>query len=277
MAAAGRRAAPRTRAGLARIFHVLGGTSHTLNGGAALPRRPELGRSSSFALPDYGICGLAWVVILFFCAAHYSFAAETNQVLDSWFSAQTNFHTFTGQVIQTRTLQVLSEPLVCTGKVWIAMPDRFRWEIGQPAQTIALRQPDCLFIIYPRLKRVEKYPLKDTQQGPWRDVLALLDASFPRSRAVMEAQFRVLAITQTNADWLVALQPRSTLARRMMGEIDICVRTNDFSLAATEMKFADGSRMRNDFTHIVLNSVLPEGCFDLKTEPDYTVVEPLKQ
>jgi len=26
--------------------------SHTLKGGAALPRRPELGRSSSFALPD---------------------------------------------------------------------------------------------------------------------------------------------------------------------------------------------------------------------------------
>ena len=32
---------------------------HTLNGRAALPRRPELGRSSSFALPDYEISGLA--------------------------------------------------------------------------------------------------------------------------------------------------------------------------------------------------------------------------
>lgn len=198
-------------------------------------------------------------------------------MLDSWFAAQTNFHTFTAQVIQTRSLQVLSEPLVSTGKVWIAIPDRFRWEIGQPAQTIALRQPDSLFIIYPRLKRVEKYPLNDRQPGPWRDVLALLDASFPRSRAVMEGQFRVLSITQTNADWQVALQPRSTLARRLMAEIDICVRTNDFSLAATEMKFADGSRMRNDFTNIVVNSVLPEKCFDLKTDPDYTVVEPLRQ
>jgi len=220
---------------------------------------------------------LAWVVILFCCACRCAPAAETNQVLDLWFSAQTNFHTFTAQIIQTRTLQVLSEPLVSTGKVWIAMPDRFRWEIGQPAQTIALRQPDSLFIIYPRLKRVEKYPLTGAQPGQWRDVLALLDASFPKSRAVMESQFRVLSITQTNADWQVALQPKSALARSLMGEMDICVRTNDFSLAATEMRFADGSRMRNDFTNIVLNAVLPEGCFDLKTEPDYTVVEPLRQ
>ena len=43
---------------LARIFHIRGGTCHTLYGRAALPRRPELGRSSSFALPDYEICGL---------------------------------------------------------------------------------------------------------------------------------------------------------------------------------------------------------------------------
>jgi len=48
-----------SRTALARIFHILGGTSQTLNGRAALPRRPELGRSSSFALPSYRISGLA--------------------------------------------------------------------------------------------------------------------------------------------------------------------------------------------------------------------------
>lgn len=210
-------------------------------------------------------------------SADRGLAAEPNQVLDAWFSAQTNFHTFTGKVIQTRTLKVLSQPLVSTGQVWIAIPDRFRWEIGQPAQTIALRQPELLSIIYPRLKRVEKYPLNDRQPGPWRDVLALLDASFPRSRAGLEAQFRVLSITQTNASWQVMLQPKSALARRLMADITISVRTNDFSLVATEMKFADGSRMRNEFTDTLTNSVLPEGCFELKPEPDYTVVEPLRQ
>jgi outer membrane lipoprotein-sorting protein len=62
-----------------------------------------------------------------------------------------------------------------------------------------------------------------------------------------------------------------------MAEIGITVRTNDFSLAATEMKFADGSRMRNDFTNVVLNPVLGEGLFDAKLEAGVTVVEPLRQ
>jgi outer membrane lipoprotein-sorting protein len=166
---------------------------------------------------------------------------------------------------------------VSTGKVWVVIPNRFRWEIGQPAQTIALRQPDTLFLIYPRLKRAEKYPLNDNQPGPWRDALALLEASFPRSRADLESHFRVLSVTPTNANWELMLQPKNALARQMMAEIGITVRTNDFSLAATEMKFADGSRMRNDFTNVVLNPVLDEGLFDAKLEAGVTVVEPLRQ
>jgi outer membrane lipoprotein-sorting protein len=204
-------------------------------------------------------------------------AGEDSPLCDNWLSAQTNLHTFVADVIQTRNLKVLSQPLVSTGKVWVATPDHFRWEIGAPPQTIALRQPQALFVIYPKLKRAEKYPLDSKQTGPWRDALALLEASFPRSRADLEAHFRIVSVLQTNACLQLALQPKSVTARRMIAQIDICVRTNDFALLATEMKFGDGSVMRNDFTNAVLNSSLPDGCFDARLDPSVTVVEPLRR
>jgi len=203
--------------------------------------------------------------------------AGPSSVLDTWFDAQTNLHTFTAEVIQTRTFKALAQPLVSTGRVWIATPDHFRWEIGSPAQTIALRLPDTLFVIYPKLKRAEKYPLDDKQSGQWKDVLSLLEASFPRSRADMESRYVVQSVTQTNVVWQLALQPKSSLARRLVAEINLCVRTNDFVLAAMEMKFADGSIMRNDFTNAVLNSRLPDDCFDARLDASIKVVEPLKQ
>lgn len=218
----------------------------------------------------------ALTVFLWLLAGFAARAGEPAPMLESWFSAQTNLHSFTADVIQTRTLKVLSHPLVSPGKVWVILPNRFRWEIGQPAQTIALRQPDTLFLIYPKLKRAEKYPLND-QTGPWRDALAMLEASFPRSRADLESHFRVLSVTPTNANWELRLQPKNALARQMMAEIAITVRTNDFSLAATEMKFADGSSMRNDFTNVVLNPVLGEEIFEAKLDPGITVVEPMRQ
>jgi len=204
-------------------------------------------------------------------------AGPSDALLDRWISAQTNLHTWTADCTQTRSLKVLSQPLVAGGKVWVSVPDRFRWELGQPAQTVVLRQPDHLLIIYPRLKRVEKYPLRGVQPGPWKDALALLEASFPRSRADLESRFRVSSVIETNSMIQVTLQPRSASARKFMAEIQVNVNTNGFSPLATELRFSDGSSMRNDFTNVMVNAPLEPGLFDAKLDPGFTVVEPLRQ
>jgi hypothetical protein len=157
------------------------------------------------------------------------------------------------------------------------VPDRFRWELGQPVQTIALRQPDQLLIIYPRFKRAEKYPLHGAQPGPWRDALALLEASFPRSRADLESRFRVSSVTETNAMIQVTLQPKSASARKFMAEIQVNLSTNGFSPLDTELRFSDGSSMRNDFTNTVVNAPLGPELFEAKLDPSFSVVEPLRQ
>ena len=204
-------------------------------------------------------------------------AEPSGALVDQWISAQTNLHTWMADCRQTRSLKVLSQPLVANGRVWVMVPDRFRWELGQPAQTVALRLPEQLLIIYPRLKRVEKYPLRAAQPGPWKDALALLEASFPRSRSDLESHFRVLSVTETNAVMHVTLQPKSASARKFMEEIEVSLNARDFSPLATELRFSDGSRMRNDFTNVRVNVPLGQEAFDAKLDPSFSVVEPLKQ
>jgi outer membrane lipoprotein-sorting protein len=202
-------------------------------------------------------------------------AADTNAVLNAWLASQTNLQSWTADFTQTRMLKTLTQPLVATGRVWFAPPNRFRWELGQPAQTIALRQADQMFVIYPRLKRAERYPLGGSGNAQWREAMALLEAGFPRDRADLESRFRILSLTETNRAWQLTLQPSSAMARRMMKEIRVGLATNDFSLVSTELVFADDSRMRNDFTHQVLNGPLDKGVFDWTPSPDFKVTEPL--
>ena len=201
-------------------------------------------------------------------------AADTNAVLDAWLAAQTNLHTWTADFTQTRMLKALTQPLVTTGRIWFATPNRFRWELGSPAQTIALRQADQMFVIYPRLKRAERYPLDAKTPSEWRDALALLEAGFPRDRADLESRFHILSLTETNGSWQLALQPASGFARRMMSEIRIGLATNDFSLTSTELVIVDGSRMRNEFTHSVLNPAFEDAVFDWKPGADFKITEP---
>jgi outer membrane lipoprotein-sorting protein len=213
--------------------------------------------------------------ILWLAAASIAGAQDTNALFEKWLAVQTNMQSWTGDFTQTRSLKVLAQPLTTGGKVWVR-PGQFRWELGNPPQTIVLRKPDELLIMYPQLKRVEKYSL-DNPPAQLKDALSLLDATLPRDRATMEKQFHLLAAAETNSVLQMTLRPNSASARKFIGQIVIGFRTNDFSIAATEMKFADGSSLRNDFSNVVMNQPLDDARFELKLPPDFTVVEPLRQ
>jgi len=216
------------------------------------------------------ICGLT-LLAAFACRAQ-NYDAQFNQ----WFEVQTNIQSWSADFTQTRTLTVLNQPLVTTGKVWVTRGE-FRWELGQPAQTIVLRRPDEMLIVYPRLKQAEIYPLENIPPGPIKDAMNLLDVSMPSDRASMEQKFTLLSATETNSVLQMKLQPKSASARQFVSEIVIRFHTNDFTIASTEMKFADGSTLRNDFTNVVLNQPLDPKLFETNLPPDFTVVEPLKK
>jgi outer membrane lipoprotein-sorting protein len=201
-------------------------------------------------------------------------AADTNAVLDGWLTSQTNLQTWTSDLTQTRTFKTAGRLPPTPGHVWFATPNRFRWELGKPAQTIALGLADQMFLIYPPLKRAERYALDESAPGEMRELLSLLDAGFPRNRAELDARFRVLSLSETNGAWQLTLQPKSASARRMIPEIRVGLATNDFSLTSTEIIGADGFRMRNDFTNAAVNSGFDEAVFHWKPDPEFKVTEP---
>lgn len=217
------------------------------------------------------------ISILFTCAALVATSAvravELDPQVKAWLNAQTNIKTWSSGFTQTRTLKSLTQPLTTTGHVWFAAPNRFRWELGHPAQTIAVRAPQELLVIYPRLKRVEHFPMTG-KPGGWRDALALLEAGFPRSETEMQDQYNILSQKVTDGVCELVLQPKSASARRMMPQIEIDFDTKTFALRGTELHFADGSTMRNDFKNPELNPKLDEKLFAPEIV-DYKNVEPL--
>jgi outer membrane lipoprotein-sorting protein len=218
---------------------------------------------------------LKFLVLLLFAIS--SDAAEPSALVTSWLNAQTNIKTWTAEVVQTRNLKSLAKPLIAEGHVWFAAPNHFRWEIGSPPQTIAVRKTDEMLVIYPRLKRAERFPLNQQNTGAFKDTLALLDAGFPRSRADLDARFQITSQNTSNEVCTIVLQPKSPSARRMMPEIRVSFGTNDWTLRATELQFADGSTMHNRFTNPKLNPPVDEKLFNPALEADIKIVEPMKR
>ena len=179
---------------------------------------------------------------------------DSNALLFAWLNAQTNIHTWSADFTQVRSLKALTQPLTSTGHVWFAAPNSFHWELGNPPQTIAVRHGDELAVIYPKLKRAERYSLNGADAGQFKDTLALLDAGFPRSRAEVESRFNILSQQTTDGVHELTLQPKAESARRFMPQIKIGFDTNSFALRSTELQFQDGSTMQNVFTNAQLES-----------------------
>ena len=202
--------------------------------------------------------------------------AQTNTV-DAWLARQATVQSWSADFVQTRTLKTLTTPLTAQGRVWFAVPNRFRWELGRPARTIALRQPDQLLVVYPRLKRAERYPLIGDGTGPWESALSLLEAGFPRNRADLESKFRIASEVREGDLVHVRLEPRSASARKLIPRMELVLSTADLALKATELEFPDGSILRNDFSNAHLNPPLDEPLFQVDLEDGYKIVEPLKK
>jgi outer membrane lipoprotein-sorting protein len=132
-------------------------------------------------------------------------------------------------------------------------------------------------VLYPRLKRAESYPIEGSQAGPWRDALALLEAGFPRSQEQLNTQFKLLSEQVSGNVLQLALEPKSAGARRMMPQIRIALDLESSNLLFTELQFADGSTMRNDFKNPQLNPAIDPALFSPEIPKDYKVVEPLKK
>jgi outer membrane lipoprotein-sorting protein len=213
-----------------------------------------------------------WAVLLFWSVAVCS-AAEADAILSKWLGQQTNLQTWTADFVQTRTLKTLAQPLVSTGQVWFAAPQNFRWELGRD-QTIAIRNDDTMLVLYPRLKRAERYQFELATGKEWKETLSLLQSGFPRSRQDFNRQFTVRGAMETNDLVRLELEPKAPGARKLMPRINLFIAPK-MTLAGTELVFADGSSMRNDFKNARTNAPA-EGRFDLGIPPDFKLVEPLR-
>lgn len=217
------------------------------------------------------------VLVAFMAWVMGGHGAETPEgLLDRWLAAQTNLQSLAADLIQTRSLRSLAQPVVTPGRLYFGAPASFRWELGAPPQTLALRRSNQLWVVYPAQKRMEVVDLQ--QAGTrWRETLALLEAGFPRSRAELESRYRVGRVWLSNGVVEVQLTPRQAAVRRLVPELKLGFRPGENHLCYTALTMADGSQMRQDFTNVVINPQWRESPFVWTPPPDYQVVEPLRR
>ena len=230
---------------------------------AAVQNLAEIARASWSAA--------VFALILFFASEAFG---ATN--IAPFLEAQADLKSWTANFVQTRTLKSLRQPLKSLGHLYFLAPNAFRWELGEPTQTIAVRRSNDVLLIYPPLKRAERYSLAPGERSPWQDMLSLLEAGFPRNQQELESRFNIASERVLDSKLHVVLQPKAASARRWMQEMELVFDNQSETLAATELRFADGSSLRNDFSNERKNPAIDPQLFNPQIPPEYKIAEPGK-
>ncbi|MFU8831077.1 MAG: LolA family protein [Wenzhouxiangella sp.] len=194
-------------------------------------------------------------------------ASGGEDALNAWLERQEATERWSASVVQERTMPALAMPLESPGKVWFERPGRFRWELGEPARTIAVREGNHLLVAYPRLDRLERYADSGPEETTLRLALALLEVGLPTSAEDFHARYRLVSATREAASWWFELAPMDAAVEQMIERLHVEVDGEDYRLLTTEIAFEDGSILRNRFSDHRLNPELDDELFRLEDPP----------
>jgi len=203
-------------------------------------------------------------------------AADADPGISAWLAANEGLTTWSAELVQTRKLVALAQPLVATGQVYYTKPGYFRWELGDPPETIAIRSTNELLLVYPALNRAERYPMEGDDAGPLRNALTLMEAGFPKDEATLRRHFTLSSQPAAQDHWRVTMEPRESAGRQLVSRVSLTFNTNGFTLTTSEIEFADGSLLRNDYPTSTANESLSPGLFSTNLPAGCKVVEPFK-
>ena len=213
------------------------------------------------------------LLLSFLLAASPVFAADAPDLtpLKQWITRQKEVRTVQADFMQTRSFRALKDPLTSPGRIYFRAPHAFRWEVGDPAKTIVLRQGDTAYLIQPARKRAERFSATALGTPGGANPLPLLNFPLADSFEDFNRQFEVRAIGVEGTRCHVELLPRDAQSQKFLDGLRLDFDTGTGYLIAFEVRTHDGSTLRNDFSNVRFNEKVPP-VFDYDFT-DYNVVD----
>lgn len=183
-------------------------------------------------------------------------------VLDAWLKRQASVRSLDTAFIQERKLPSLKNPVTTPGRLSFSKPDKVRWQLGEPAETLAISDGHTFTLIDTASKTARRVPA----DSPQATRFSLLTGDGFSSPQAFRESFEIIGHRVVTGIHQFTIKPRE---RRLRGQVpwiflDIDPRKNE--LRALEFEFKDKSRIRTIFTAPRLNANLPANLF----QPDLT-------
>jgi outer membrane lipoprotein-sorting protein len=189
-------------------------------------------------------------------------SAPDMEVVERWLGSNSGANSLKIDFSQTRTMSSLKVPVRQQGTLWLDYGNnRFRWQTGDPAQTIVVSQGRNILILRTPMKR---YEIRPAGSGGAPGMAALANG-FPRNLGDFQRKYRVIEIrSQSNTHRIVA-RPLGS-GGKGVSSFTFVVEASKYRLLGIEIDLEDGSSVNTTFSRVQSNAAMPSVLF----KPDLT-------
>ncbi|MCB1203704.1 MAG: outer membrane lipoprotein carrier protein LolA [Verrucomicrobiae bacterium] len=178
-------------------------------------------------------------------------------VVDRWLATNTGVSTLRIDFTQTRRMKSVKVPVRQEGTLWLDYQNRqFRWQLGDPAQTIVVSLGQNVLIIRNPMKR---YEIRQAGSGGTPGMAAMANG-FPRTLQEFQQRYRVIETRPEANTSRIVTRPLG-VAGRGVETFTFVVDASHFRLLGIEIDLEDGSSLDTVFRRVEPNIDLPKGLF----------------
>ncbi len=207
------------------------------------------------------------ILLIYLCFGPYCLALDDDdtaqlQVVKKWIAHRSSVTSVHASFVQERHLKALKRPIISTGKLWFKEQRLFRWEIGSPAESIAISKNGTFLMVRPIKKSAEIHSDEGIQKNRRSPALMFLKAGFPNDYNEFIKMFTVTDVTRRDGHFVVSLKVNDRRTSLALRKIIFEMNSKTYITESMEMRFRDTSSIKTRFKDVHENGNFSDDLFD---------------
>lgn len=182
---------------------------------------------------------------------------EAAAVLREWIGKQARIRTLRADFVQTRSLATVRLPITKSGSVWFGRGGRFRWQVGDPPESIAIVTPETVILIEPPKRRARILPATEMQGTP----AGMPTFPFVQSLEEFHRRFTLLNFRANDDRVAISVAPREQSMAAKVRRVDIVFWRTTGIVERFATAFGDGSQMETQLKNVQVNPAVEDTIF----------------
>jgi len=189
-------------------------------------------------------------------------AQADNTVLEAWLKRQSSITSLDASFTQQRKLSALKNPTSTEGRLCFIKPDKFRWQLGNPFETLAVSDGKTVTLVDASSKTARRTAVDSPQAVRF----SLMSGEAFGSLEKFNQAFEVVESRVTSGIHQYTLTAKDRRVRSQIPWIFLDIDPSKNELRALEMELKDKSRVKSVFHNPRFNLKLEDSLF----QPDLT-------